>query len=129
MDDRLVVPKTLRTALQRSFHWGHPDWDESLRKSTDFWWPQIHRDVMLCVRGRKECTEAGENFKTITFQAQYGKLSSVENVNDESSIDFAGPFKIATSTIKYLIGSIGSETAGRRQNFYVNQPLLRLKSF
>ena len=120
MDDRQVVPKALRMALQRSFHWGHPDRDESLRRSTDFWWPQIHRDVMLCVSGRKECTEAGENFKPITFQAQYGKLSSVENVNNEISIDFSGPFKIATRTINFLIGSIGSETAGRRQNFYVN---------
>ena len=54
MDDRLVIPKALRAALQRFFYWGHPGGDEVLRKSLGFWWQQIHRDVMPCVKTRKE---------------------------------------------------------------------------
>ena len=50
MDDRVVVPRALSTGLQRSFHWRHHGRDETLRKSSDFWWPQIHRDVILCVK-------------------------------------------------------------------------------
>ena len=66
---------------------------------------------MLCVKTWKDCIEAGKNIKTIRFQTQHGKLPRIKNVNDESSIDFAGSFKIAISTKKYLVVSFESETS------------------
>ena len=36
---------------------------ETLRKSLDFWWPHVRRDVLLQAKTCKECTDAGEKFK------------------------------------------------------------------
>ena len=72
---------------------------------------------MICVSTCKECTEAGENFKPIKFQAHYVKLSRVENVNDEVSIGFAGQFKIAKSTKKYLTVSFDSKSGWLEAKF------------
>ena len=68
MEDRLAVPKALHTVFQDLFHSEHSGCDEALRKSSDFWWLQIHRDVMLCVEAIKECIEAGEKFQPIRLQ-------------------------------------------------------------
>ena len=69
-----------------------------LHKSLDFWWPHIHRDVLLSVNVCKETTNAGKTFKHNQSQGPYDKLLIVENVNDQNSRDFAGMLKIATST-------------------------------
>ena len=116
MDNRLVVPKAMRRALQRFSHWVHPGRDETLRTFSDFWWRHIYRDVMLCLRTCQECTEAGKNFHAQKIQTQYGKLPSVKNVNDVISIDLSEPFKIATTAKKFLIVSIDQESGWPEAN-------------
>ena len=43
-------------------------------------------------------------------QKQFGKLPVPKEINEEIAIDFAGLFKLARSSKKYLIVSIDSKT-------------------
>ena len=50
MDERLVIPKTLRQILMRSLHYGHPGRDSMLATVSNVWWPRLHRDVVAIAR-------------------------------------------------------------------------------
>ena len=110
LDDRLVIPKILQSPIKNSLHWGHPGRDQMLRQITDIWWPRIHRDITLLTQMCPECQNAGKSIKPVLSQKQFGKIPTPKTINEEIAIDFAGPFKIAQSTKKYLIVSVDSKS-------------------
>ena len=110
MDDRLIIPKNLQTPIKNSLQWGDPGRDQMLRQIIDIWWPKIHRDITQITKTCPECRAAGKSTKPMLNQKQFGKLPIPKEVNEEIAIDFAGPFKIAKSSKKYLIVSIDSIT-------------------
>ena len=57
-----------------------------------------------------ECQNAGKSIKPLLKQKQFGKLPTPITINEEIAIDFAGPFKIARSSKKYLIVSVDSKS-------------------
>ena len=81
-----------------------------LQAVADIWWPQSHRDVVLLAKSCTQCQNAGKSLKTIQKQTEYGKIPAAENHNDETAIDFAGPFKIAPDNKNYLLVSIDHKT-------------------
>ena len=110
LDDRLIIPKVLQTPIKNSLHWGHPGRDQMLRQISDIWWPRIHRDITLLTKSCLECQNAGKSIKPLLKQKQFGKLPTPITINEEIAIDFAGPFKIARSSKKYLIVSVDSKS-------------------
>ena len=110
LDDRLVIPKILQNPIKNSLHWGHPGRDQMLRQITDIWWPRILRDITLLTQSCPECQNEGKSEKLILSQKQFGKITTPKTINEEIAIDFAGPFKIAHSTKKYLIVSVDSKS-------------------
>ena len=111
IDDRLIIiPKILQAPIKNSLHWGHPGRDIMLQQISDIWWPRIHRDITLLAKSCPNCQKAGKSIKHLLKQQNFGKIPIPEEVNDEIAIDFAGLFKIARSTKKYLIVSIDSKT-------------------
>ena len=109
-DDRLLIPKVLQAPIKNSLHWGHPGRDTRLQQISVIWWPRIHRDITLLAKSCSNCQEAGESIKPILKQQEFGKIPIPEETNDEIAIDFAGPFKIARSSKRYLIVSVDSKT-------------------
>ena len=105
LDDRLVIPKLLQCPIKIPLHWGHPCRDQMLRQIADFWWPKIHRDIVLLTKTCKKCQEVGKSIKPLLRQKQFGKLPTSNKTNEEIAIDFASPFKVANSSKKYLIVS------------------------
>ena len=81
-----------------------------LQQTSDIWWPRIHGDITLLAKSCPNCQEAGKSAKPIIKQENFGKKPYPEETDDEIAIDFAGPFKIARSTKKYLIVSVDSKT-------------------
>ena len=81
-----------------------------LQQISDIWWPRIHRDITLLAKSCPNCQKTGKSIKPLLKQQNFGKIPIPEEVNDEIAIDFAGPFKIARSSKKYLIVSIDSKT-------------------
>ena len=81
-----------------------------LQQISDIWWPRIHRDITLLAKSCSNCQEAGKSIKLILKQQNFGKIPIPEETNDEIAIDFAGPFKTARSSKRYLIISVDSKT-------------------
>ena len=117
LDDRLVIPKILQAPIKNSLHWGHPGRDAMLQQISDIWWPRIHRDITLLATNCPNCQEAGKSIKPILKQSNFGKIPTPEETNEQIAIDFAGPFKIAKSSKRYLIVSVDSKTGWQDAKF------------
>ena len=106
MDNRLVIPQSMRPMIMCSLHYGHPGRDSMLAMVEDIWWPRIHREIIDQARPCEQCLESGKNLKCIPRQKQIGKLPEVEQQNEEIALDFAGPFQNAKKGKKYMLVSI-----------------------
>ena len=81
-----------------------------LRQVADIWWSKIHRDMTLLTETCNDCQNGGKSVKPLLSQKQFGKLRTPDKKNDETALDFAGPFKIATSSKKYLFVPVDKKT-------------------
>ena len=117
IDDRLIIPKILQAPVKNSLRWGHTGHDDMLQQISDIWWPHTHRDITLLAKSCSNCLEAGKSIEPILKQRNFGKIPISEETNDENAIDFAGPFKIAISSKRYLIVSIDSKTGWQDAKF------------
>ena len=106
MDNRLVIPQSMRAMIMCSLHYGHPGRDAMLAMVGDIWWPRIHREVIDQARLCDQCLEAGKNLKCIQSQKELGKIPKTKQQNEEIALDFAGPFQNAREETKYLLVSI-----------------------
>ena len=104
MDNRLVIPQSMRSMIMCSLHYGHPGRDSMLAMVEDIWWPRIHREIIDQARLCEQCLESGKNLKCILRQKQIGKLPEVEQQNEEIALDFAGPFQNAKKRKKVYVG-------------------------
>ena len=95
MDHRLVITKDMRENMLRAIHFGHAGRDAMLREASEVWWPRIDRKIIEKARNCRECRVAGKNFKCIKSQREFGKLPPANQLNEEFSLDFAGPFQNA----------------------------------
>ena len=106
MDNRLVIPQSMRSMIMCSLPYCHPGRDSMLAMVEDIWWPRIHREIIDQARLCEQCLESGKNLKCILRQKQIGKLPEVEQQNEEIALDFAGPFQNAKKGKKYMLVSI-----------------------
>ena len=95
MDNRLVIPNSMRAMIMCSLHYGHPGRDAMLAMIGDIWWPRIHREVIDQARLCEQCLQSGKNLKCIQSQKVFGKIPEVKEQNQEIALDFAGPFQNA----------------------------------
>ena len=74
MDNRLVIPQSMRPMIVCSLHYGHPGRDARLAMIEDVWWPRIHRELIdQAPLSGEECLETGRNLKYMLKQKQTGK--------------------------------------------------------
>ena len=107
MDNRLVIPSSMRAMIMCSLHYGHTGRDAMLAMIGDIWWPRIHREVIDQARLCEQCLQSGKNLKSIQSQKIIGKFPpEVKKQNEEIAIDFAGPFQNARQGKKYSMVSI-----------------------
>ena len=106
MDNRLVIPQSMRSMIMCSIHYGHPGRDAMLAMIEDFWWPRIHCGVIDQARLCEQCFESGRNFKYMLKQKQFGNLAEAKEQNEEVALDFAGPFQNAKKGEKYLLVTV-----------------------
>ena len=95
MDERLVIPKTLRPIILSSLHYGHPGRDSMLATLANVWWPRLHLEVVGIAQTCQQCKTSGKNIKTVLRQKQVCQLPNCNETNEEKAIDFTGPFQNA----------------------------------
>ena len=103
MDNRLIIPQSLRQIIMCSLHYGHPGRDSMLSMIADILWPRIHREVVDQARLCNQCLQSGKILKCILTQKQVGKLSEASEQNKEVALDFAGPFQNAKKKKYFLV--------------------------
>ena len=111
MDERLVIPASLRASIMSSVHYGHPGRDTMLRYISDIWWPKIHREVINTAKCCEQCSLAGKNVKPLKRQNQFGEIPKSVEPNEEIAWDFAGPFQNAEHGKKYMLVAIENYSA------------------
>ena len=124
MDERLVIPKTLRPIIMRSLHCCHPGRDVLLATVSNVWWPRLHREVIAIARSCTQCRESGKNIKTLLNQKEIGKLPECRESNQEIAIDFAGPFQNAINAKNNLLVSI-DHFSGWPEAIFLRKPTHR----
>ena len=95
MDERLVIPASLRASIMSSVHYGHLGRDTMLRHTSDIWWPKIHREVINTAKCCEQCSLTGKSVKPLKRQNQFGEMPKSVEPNEEIALDFAGSFQNA----------------------------------
>ena len=117
MDNRLVIPQSLRPMIMCSLQYGHPGRDLMLSMSSNIWWPRIHREVVDQARLCDQCLQSGKNLKGMLRQKLVGIIPEASEQNEEIALDFAGPFQNAKKGKKYLLVSIDHDSCWPEAKF------------
>ena len=67
MDDKLVIPNSLHTAINNSLPYHHHEKSNMFAAAKKIWYPYIHRNVANMAKNCQECMLAGEDKKTYVF--------------------------------------------------------------
>ena len=64
MDERLVIPNTLQTAINNRLHYYHHGNSNMYEAANDIWYPYMFQCLATIVGNCRECTLTGSNLKT-----------------------------------------------------------------
>ena len=73
MDERFLIPKTLRPIYMRSLHYGHPGRDSMLAIVSNIWWPRLLREVVAIARACPQCSVSIKMVETLLKQNEVVK--------------------------------------------------------
>ena len=91
MDEKLVIPMNLQTAINNRIHAYHHGKSNMFDAAKDVWYPYIYRSIASIAEDCPECTAAGKNLKTILRKNQLGKIPEPNEPNESVQLDFGGP--------------------------------------
>ena len=63
VDDRIIVPKSLRYAALNALHFGHPGINKMCSDATIFWWPNMREDMEKKSKTFSACLNVGRNLE------------------------------------------------------------------
>ena len=92
-DDRIIIPKSLRTTNIMLLHKGHAAINKMTAAAKPFWWPQLIRDIQQKCDECIPCKMAGKNIKPQLPMTEINYLPPAEKTNQEIQLDFIGPIK------------------------------------
>ena len=110
MDHRSVNPKDLKENMLSSIHFGLVGRHAMLGEASDIWRSRIYREIDEKAREGVECRQEGKNLKSIRSQNEFGKLPEAKQLNEEISIDLAGPFQNVNQKKMCLILSVDNHS-------------------
>ena len=61
VDDRIVIPKSVRYAALNALHFGHPGINKMCNEAAIFWWPNMREDIEKKSNTCSACLNAGKN--------------------------------------------------------------------
>ena len=90
VDDRIIIPKSLRYAALNALHFGHPGINKMCNDAVIFWWPNMRADIEKKAKTCSACMNAGKNLKTQLPSTEKSKLEPPKYPGEEVQIDFTG---------------------------------------
>ena len=104
MDDKLVIPINLQSAINNRIHAYHHGKSNMFDAAKDVWYPYIYRSIASIAKGCPECTAAGKNLKTIIKKNQLGTVPELKEPKESVQLDFWGPINyLNESGIRELV--------------------------
>ena len=91
MEDKIVVPKNLRTTVISLLHKGHPAINKMTLAARHFWWPRITEAIQKKCDSCIPCKMSGKSIKPNIPYTEKNNLPPVSNPNEEIQLDFIGP--------------------------------------
>ena len=74
VDDRIIIPKSLRYAALNALHFGYPGINKMCNDAVIFWWPNMRADIEKKAKTCSACLNAGKNLKTQIPSTEKSKL-------------------------------------------------------
>ena len=90
VDNRIIIPKSLRYAALNALHFGHPGVNKMCNDAVIFWWPNMRADIEKKAKTCSACLNAGKSLKTQLPNTEKSKIEPPKNPNQEIQIDFTG---------------------------------------
>ena len=90
VDDRIIIPKSLRYAALNALHFGHPGVNKMCNDAVIFWWPNMRADIEKKAKTCSACLNAGKNLKTQLPNTEKSIIEPPKNPGQEIQIDFTG---------------------------------------
>ena len=90
VDDRIVIPKSLRYAALNALHFGHPGINKMYNDAAIFWWPNMREDIEKKSKTCSACLNAGKNLKFQTPQTEKSIIEPPKTPGEGIQIDFTG---------------------------------------
>ena len=106
MDEKLVIPINLQTAINNRIHAYHHGKTNMLHAAKDVWHPYIYRSIASIAEECRKCTAAGNNLKTILMKNQLGTVPEPKERNESVQLDFWGPINYLNESQKYVLVAV-----------------------
>ena len=90
VDDRIVIPKSLRYAALNVLHFGHPGINKMCNDAAIFLWPNMREDIEKKSKTFSGCLNAGKNLKVQIPTTKKTKIEPQKTPVEEIQIDFTG---------------------------------------
>ena len=85
MDERLVIPNTLQTAINNRLHYYHYGKSNMYEAAKDIWYPYMFRSLATIAGNCRECTLTGKNLKNMCSKGDIGKIHERKNQMNQCS--------------------------------------------
>ena len=106
MDERLVIPNTLQTAVVNRLHYYHHGKSSMFDAAKDIWYPYMFRSLPTIAGSCQECTLAGKNLKNMCSKNDIGKIPEPKEPNESIQLDFWGPINYLKESKKYVLVAV-----------------------
>ena len=90
-EDKIIVPKNLRTTIISLLHKGHPAINKMSMAARHFWWQRITEAIQKKCDNCVPCKMAGKSIKPNIPSTEKNQLPPLNKPNEEIQLDFIGP--------------------------------------
>ena len=91
MEDRIIVPKILRTTVISLLHKGQPVINKMTLAARHFWWSKMTDAIQKKCETCIPCKMSGKSIKPNIPSTEKNSLPLVNGPNEEIQLDFIGP--------------------------------------
>ena len=103
IEDKIIVPKNLRTTIISLLHKGHPAINKLTAAARHFWWPKMTEAIQKKCESCIPCKLSGKNIKPNIPSTEKNNRPRLDNPNEEIQLDFIGPITVDNRRFHILL--------------------------